>query len=139
MVGKAHENLSFALKVLPAPLPTLQTTTQQLLQPYILRKIVVRAALTFKLPADRGGIVAAPEQVGEEPLLCRPAGVGLWLAIAPWHGVVEPAMRGIFVDVDVVAPLVPLEAVAKAPDVIERDDVIGLAKSAEHRAGQGRD
>src|SRR5262249_55727278 len=114
-------------------------THGNLLQPYILREIVVGATLALKLPADRGRVVAAAEHLGEKPLLCRPAGIGLRLAIAARHGVIEPAVRGVLVDVNVVALLVPLEAVAKAPNVIERDDVIRFTKSAEHRAGQCRD
>src|SRR5215475_1072826 len=144
MEGTAHERLSFVLKAVPALLPTLRSSagtreyvarTQQLLQPHVLGEIVARARGALKLPADRGGVKATAEDLGEELLLRRPAGVGLRLAIAARHGVVEPAMRGILVDVDVVALLVPLEAVAKAPNVIKRDDVTRFSEGAEHRAG----
>src|SRR5262249_17799769 len=129
MVGTAHERLSFVLKAVPEPLPTLRSSAgarenvaRQLLQPHVLGEIVARARVARKLPADRGRVIAAAEGLGEELLLRRPAGVGLRLAITARHGVVEPAMRGILVDMDVVALLVPLEAVAKAPNVIKRDD-----------------
>src|SRR5437016_5901985 len=115
-----------------------ETTAQQLLQPHVFGEIVIETAHALKLPADRGGVIAAAEHLGEKPLLRRPAGVGLRLARAARHGVVEPAVRGALVDVDVVALLVPLEAVAKAPNVIERDDMIRFTKGAEHGAGQCR-
>src|SRR5262245_45531145 len=141
MVGTAHESLSFALKAVPAPLPTLQGCylASRSLQSYVLREIVIGTAVAFKPPADGAAVIAATEHLGEEALLRGPAGVGLRLAIAARHGVVEPAMRRVLVDVDVVALLVRFEAVAEAPHIIERDDVIGLAKGAEHRAGQCRD
>src|SRR5256885_17179167 len=130
MVGMAHESLSFVLKAVPAPLPTLrsvapafaklatvrETTARQLLQSYVLGEIVARAALAPKLPADRGGVIAPAERLGEKPLLRCPAGVGLRLAITARHGVVEPAVRGALVDVDVVALFLPLEAVAETPN-----------------------
>src|SRR5215470_12733295 len=140
MVGTAHEGLSFLMKAVPAPLPTLRGRylASASLQPYILREIVMGTALAFKLPADRA-VIAAAEHLGEKALLRSPAGVGLRLAITARHGVVEPAMWRVLVDVDVVALVVRLKAVAEAPHVVERDDVIGFAEGAEHRAGQCRD
>src|SRR5215475_10842006 len=110
MEGTAHERLSFVLKAVPALLPTLRSSagtreyvarTQQLLQPHVLGEIVARARGALKLRADRGRVIAAAEDLGEELLLRRPAGVGLRLAIAPGHVVVEQAKRGILLTMNV--------------------------------------
>src|SRR5262245_36006412 len=87
------------------------------LQTHVLGEIVAWTARALKLPADRGGVIAAAKHLGQEPLLRRPTGVGLRLAIAARHGVVEPAMRRVFVDMAVVALLMAFEAFGEAPNV----------------------
>src|SRR5215813_4722282 len=79
MVGTAHEGLSFVMKAVPAPLPTLQGwyLASTLLQPYVLGEIVMGAAVAFKPPADGAAVIAAAEHLGEEALLRGPAGIGL--------------------------------------------------------------
>src|SRR5947209_12486211 len=105
----------------------------------ILGEVVIVAAFAGEAPAYRPGGIAAGEHIGEKALLRRPAGLRLGLAVAARHGVVEPAMGGALVDVDVVAFPVRLQAVAEALHVGERDDVVGLAERAEHRAIDGGD
>src|SRR6266540_1823847 len=80
----------------------------RLLQPNVLREVVARAALALEAPADGLGVVARAEHLGQELLLRGPAGVGLRLAITARHGVVEPAVRRVLVNVDVVGLLVLL-------------------------------
>ena len=48
-------------------------------------------------------------------------------------------MRRVGIDVDVIRLAVTLQGVAQAPDVVDRDEVIGLAEHAEHRARDGGD
>src|ERR1700694_4890731 len=110
-----------------------------LFQADILGEIVVVAAFTREVPAYRLGRIAAAEHVGEKALLRRPSGLRLRLAVAARHGVVEPAMGSALVDVDVIAFLVSLPAIPEAVHVRDRDDVIGLAESPEHRAVDGGD
>src|SRR5260221_14662287 len=109
----------------------------RLFQAHVLGEIVVVAAFTCKAPAHRLGGVAAAEHVRQEALLCGPSGFRLCLAVAARHGVVQPAMGGALVDVDIVALLVGFEAIAEALYIGERDDVIGFPEGAEDRAADG--
>src|SRR6185437_10219901 len=61
--------------------------------PAVLGKIIVAAEFAFEAPAHLAGRPFAGERQFEEMLLRRPGRVGLRLAVAPRHGVVEPAMR----------------------------------------------
>src|SRR5262249_37948641 len=102
--------------------------TQQLLQPHVLGEVVRRTRLAFEAPTDGARVVIRAERLSKEALLRGPTGVGLRLAITARHGVVEPAVRRVPVNMNVVAFLVRLKAVAEAAHVIERNDVVGLAE-----------
>src|ERR1700722_10460172 len=105
-----------------------------LFQPHVLGEVVVLAAFAGEAPAHRLAGVAAGEHVGQEALLRRPAGLRLRFAVAARHGVVQPAVGSALIDVDVVALAMLLQAIAQAPHIGERDDMIGLAESPEYRA-----
>src|SRR5262245_18437752 len=79
-------------------------------------------------------VIARIEHALEERALQRPASFRLRAAIAAGHGVVEPAVRRAGIDLDGIALVVAIEAIAQAPHVGERDDVVRLAENAEHRA-----
>src|ERR1700730_15230598 len=71
--------------------------------PHIAAEIVVggdvgRIALHARRP-----VVAGRRHLLQERALVGPGGLRLGGAIAPRHGVVEPAVRGVAVDVDAVA------------------------------------
>src|SRR5262249_43925389 len=74
--------------------------------------------------------------LGQEALLCGPASIGLWLAVAARHGVVQPTVRRVLVDMNVVALMAGFETVAKTLHVLDRDDVVGLAEGREDWAGK---
>src|SRR6185312_11253741 len=92
--------------------------------PAVLGKIIVAAEFAFEAPAHLAGRPFAGERQFEEMLLRRPGRVGLRLAVAPRHGVVEPAMRRAGVEMHLVGFFVGLERIAKAPDVVDRDQMI---------------
>src|SRR5262249_18276497 len=100
--------------------------------------VILWSAFAFELPAHGAAVIAAGEHACEEALLRRPSGVRLPLPIAARHGVVEPTVRGILIDVDIVALAVLFEAVAKSPHVVERNEVVGLAEGREYRARELR-
>src|SRR5262245_62547478 len=79
-------------------------------------------------------VVARIEHALEERALQRPAGLRLRAAIAARHGVVEPSVRRAGIDLDGIALVVAIEAIAQAPHVGERDHVVRLAENAEDRA-----
>src|SRR5262249_51796801 len=126
----------FSENVLAASSPATRISS---LHAHVLAEIVIPAAVALEVPARALGIVTAGKDLGQKTLLRRPAGVGFRLAVAARHGVVEPAMRRAFVNVDVVALVVGLEAIAESLYIRERDDVIGLAERSEYRAGNRRD
>src|SRR5258708_12858454 len=78
-------------------------------------------------------VVAGAEHALEKRELQRPSGFRLRTTIAARHGVVEPAVRRIGIDLDRIALVVTIEAVAQPPHIGERDHLVGLAENAENR------
>jgi hypothetical protein len=64
-------------------------------------------------------VVAGVEHALKKRELQRPSGFRLRTAITARHGVVEPAVRRIGVDLDRIGLVVTIEAVAQAPHVGE--------------------
>src|SRR6266852_4891896 len=110
--------------------------TPPLFHSHVLGEIIVRPALAFEAPAYAPGVIATRKNLGQEALLRGPAGIGLWLAVTAWHGVVQPTVRRALVDVNVITLIVGFEAVAKTLHVLDRDDVVGLAEGREDWAGK---
>ena len=48
-----------------------------------------------------------------------PGRLRLDAAVAPWHGVVEPAVGSVAVDMNGVGFAVPLKAIAKPPYIVD--------------------
>ncbi len=84
----------------------------------------------MNLIAISGGI----EQPVEEGELFRPSRLGLGLAVAARHGVVEPTVRGTAEHPDGVIDLIVLKAIAEAPHIIEGDDVVCFPEGTKHGA-----
>src|SRR5262245_18496300 len=106
---------------------------QLLLHPHVFGEIIIGGMVAFvDLHATRA-VVARVEHALEKRKLQRPSGFCLRAAITARHGVVEPAVRRVGVDLDRVALVVTIEAVAQAPHVGERDHMVGLAENAENR------
>src|SRR5262245_5485135 len=84
----------------------------ELLQAHVLGEIVVRPAVTLEAPANTLRLVSTGKDLREETLLRSPAGVSLWLAITPRHGVIKPAVRRPLVNVNLIALVVSFEGVA---------------------------
>src|SRR5215472_8232157 len=104
-----------------------------LLHPHVLGEIITGGMVAFvDLHAARA-VVAGREHAFEKRELQRPSGFRLRTAIPARHGIVEPAVRRIGVDLDRIALVVTIEAVAQAPHVGERDHVVGLAENAKNR------
>src|SRR5688572_7292324 len=109
------------------------------LQPLVLGEIIVAGEYAVEAPAHLVGLVPTGKNPFEENLLIRPPGVRLRGAVTARHRVVEPAMRRVGIDVDVVALVVFLERVAKAQHVVIGDDVIGRTEGAEYWTVDGRE
>src|SRR5215467_8903104 len=112
------------------------STGHNLLHSHVLAEIIIRSAVAFEAPAYALGLESAGNDPGQEALLCGPAGLGLRLAVAARHGVIEPAVWCARVEVNVVALAVGFESVPKTLHVFDRDDVISLAESREDRTGE---
>src|SRR5712692_11502051 len=66
------------------------------LQPRVLREVVIRGARAFELPAHLSGPRPGPgENLGEKLEQHAPGLARLFGAVAPGHGVVEPAVRHV--------------------------------------------
>src|ERR1700674_1529227 len=85
------------------------TRAPQLLHSHVLAEIIIRPAVTFEAPAYALGLKSAGKDLGQEALLCGPAGLGLRLAVAARHGVVEPPVWCARGEGNIVALAVVLE------------------------------
>src|SRR5215813_7152017 len=106
---------------------------QLLLHPHVFGEIIIGGVIAFVNLHAACTVVARIEHTLEKRKLQRPSGFRLRAAITARHGVVEPAVRRVGVDLDRVALVVTIEAVAQAPHVGERDHMVGLAENAENR------
>src|SRR6195256_4262384 len=89
--------------------------------PHVAAEVVVDADVGgIALDANRA-VAAGRKDLLQEGALIGPGPLRLSAAVAPRHGVVEPAMRRVAVNMNVVAFSVTLQAIAKAPDIVDRD------------------
>src|SRR5690242_426531 len=72
-------------------------------KPDILGEIIVGRERAVEAPVHLTGLIPTGKYPFEENLLVGPAGVRLWCAVAARHGVVEPSVRRVLVDMNVVA------------------------------------
>src|SRR6516165_3264920 len=103
--------------MLKATLLSMRASETLLLHPHVLGEIIIGGMVAFvNLHAARA-VVAGVEHALEKRELQRPRGLRLRPAITARHGVVEPAVRRVGVDLDRIALVVTIEAVAQAPHV----------------------
>src|SRR5215831_13249630 len=104
-----------------------------LLHPHVLIEIIIRGMVAFVDLSAAQAVIARIEHALEKIELQHPGGFRLLPAIPAGHGIVEPPVRSTGVDLDRIALVVAIEAVAEAPHVGERNHMVGLAENAENR------
>src|SRR4051794_7928072 len=103
-----------------------------LLVPHVAAEIVIGGNVGgIALDAVRAVMAGRQDRLQERALM-GPGRLRLGAAVAPRHGVIEPAVRRVAIDLDVVTLSVAIQTVAQAPDVVERDQMIGFAEHSEH-------
>src|SRR5579883_3065192 len=105
----------------------------------IFLEVVVCGVLAFvDLHAARA-IVSRIEDLVQECELKEPRGLGGIASIAAWHSVIEPTVWRARIDFDGLGLVVDVETIAQPAHIGKRDDVVGLAKYAEHRTIESGD
>src|SRR6516225_10709405 len=104
-----------------------------LLHPHVLGEIIIRGMVAFVDLSAARAVIARVEHALEKSELQHPGGFCLLPAIPAGHGIVELPVRSTGVDLDHIALVVAIEAVAEAPHVGERDHMAGLTENAENR------
>src|SRR5215475_6664676 len=95
-----------------------------LLHPHVLGEIIIRGMVAFVDLSAAQAVIARVEHALEKSELQHPGGFCLLPAIPAGHGIVEPPVRSTGVDLDRIALVVAIEAVAEAPHVGERDHMV---------------
>src|SRR4029077_7125481 len=109
-----------------------ESSHPSLLVPHVAAEIVIGGNVGGIALDTLRAVTAGRQDRLQERALMGPGRLRLGAAVAPRHGVIEPAVRRVAIDVDVVTVSVALQTIAQAPDVVERDQMIGLAEHSEH-------